>query len=363
MLFYIRALDAFQGLLHCLVKQLKALQNSMPLRVIPVLLLCLITSPSPAQDTSIRFINDWKWEGQASPLLLTLDEGYFAEESLTVSMTPGTGSVDALPLVASGEYQMGSADINSLISWRDQHPDVDMKAVFIIYNEPPFAVLGRPSQGVTGPQDLEGRVLGAPRFDGAYAQWPAFVLANGILEDRVTVKDVSFPEREPMLASGAVDAITGFSFSSYLTLQNNGVPADDISLMLMSDFGLDLYGNAIIVNPAFAADHPEAVKGFLRALVKGFQQTIANPAAAIDHVLTHNDGADRETELQRLIMALGHHIVTPEVRNMGLGNVVEARLQKSIEQLGSINDYASEPTATDVFDASYLPAYEARLVP
>jgi NitT/TauT family transport system substrate-binding protein len=287
-----------------------------------------------AADTKVSFINDWKWEGPAAPLLLALDQNFFAEESLDV----------------------GSADINSLITWRDKNPDVDMKAVYIIYNSPPFAVIGRPSLGVTGPQDLEGHTLGAPAFDGAYAQWPAFVRATGILENRVTIQDVGFPVRETMLASGEVDAITGFSFTSYIGLQKAGVPKSDISLMLMSDFGLDLYGNAIIVNPEFAENNPGAVRAFLRATVRGYKSTIANPTAAIEHVLSRNENSDRETELKRLIMAIGHHIVTDEVRNSGLGDVIDSRLEKSIDQLAEMHKFASKPKASDVFDDRYLPA-------
>ena len=327
-----------------------------------LLLVATLCSSVHAQSTSIRFINDWKWEGQAAPLLLSFDKGYFEQESLDVSLDPGTGSVNAIPKVASGEYHMGSADINSLITWRVENPDVDMKAIYIIYNRPPFAVLGRPSLGVLGPQDLEGNTLGAPRFDGAFAQWPAFVAANGILESRVDIQDVEFPVRESMLAAGDVDAITGFSFSSYVTLQQIGVPTSDISLMLMSDFGLDLYGNAIIVNPQFAADNPAAVKAFLRAAIRGYQETIANPAAAVEHVMSRLDDADAAVELQRLIMAIGHHIVTDEVRQLGLGGVINSRLQKSITQLSDIHDFAQPPMAEDIFDDSYLPTLNARQI-
>jgi NitT/TauT family transport system substrate-binding protein len=318
--------------------------------------LCVFGVTNAAAETKVRFINDWKWEGQAAPLLLALDQGFFSEESLDVTLQIGKGSLDALPKVASGEFDLGSADINSLITWRDKNPDIDLKAIYIIYNSPPFAVIGRPSLGVTGPQDLEGRTLGAPAFDGAFAQWPAFVRANGILEDRVTVEDVGFPVRETMLASGEVDAITGFSFTSYIGLQAKGVPASDISLMLMSDFGLDLYGNAIIVNPEFAESNPSAVRAFLRAAVKGYKSTIANPSAAIEHVLSRNEGSDRETELKRLVMAIGHHIVTDEVRNAGLGDVIDSRLEKSIDQLAQMHDFTAKPKASDVFDDRYLPA-------
>ena len=326
-----------------------------------VLLLCAVASAN-AETTSIRFVNDWKWEGQAAPLLLALDNGYFEQEALDVTLDKGTGSVNAIPQVASGEYDLGSADINSLIKWRAENPDVDMKAIYIIYNSPPFAVLGRPSLGVFGPLDLEGHTLGAPAFDGAFAQWPAFVAANGILEDRVDIVDVSFPVREPMLAAGEVDAITGFSFTSYVTLQQNGVPDDDISLMLMSDFGLDMYGNAIIVNPEFAENNPGVVKAFLRAAVKGYQETIANPAAAVEHVISRVENADTDIELQRLVMAIGHHIVTDEVRSLGLGGVIVSRLEKSIGQLDSIYEFATPLSADDVFDDSFLPALATRQI-
>lgn len=323
----------------------------------------LVGAARAADGTPVRFLNDWKWEGQAAPLLLALDEGYFADEGLDVTLEPGSGSTAALPKVASGEYDMGSADINSLIRWRVENPDVDMKAIYIIYNAPPFAVIGRPSLGVMGPLDLEGHVLGAPGADGAFAQWPAFVRANGILADRVTIEDVGFPVREPMLANGDVDAITGFSFTSVIGLEERGVPPEDISLMLMSDFGLDLYGNAIIVNPDFAEANPAAVRAFLRAAVRGYQRTIANPAAAVSHVLERDPERSEEIELRRLIMAIGHHIVTDEVRAAGLGAVVETRLDKAIAQLAEIHGFEEVPSAADVFDPSFLPELGRRQVP
>ena len=61
-----------------------------------------------------------------------------------------------------------------------------------------------------------------------------------------------------------------------------GVPVDDIVVMLMADHGVNLYGNTIIVNPKFAADNPDAVKGFLRAFVKGLKDTVKDPSTAVE---------------------------------------------------------------------------------
>jgi len=330
-----------------------------------LLLLMVSAGPARAQsgDMPVSVLNDWRWEGQSAPLLLALDEGYFAEESLDVTFDPGAGSVAALPKVASGEYDFGIADINSLVTWRHENPGVDLKAIFMIYNAPPYAVIGRPSLGVTGPLDLEGHVLGAPAADGAFAQWPMFVRANGIFDERVTIEDVGFGERETKLAEGDVDAITGFSFTSMVGLEGEGVPTDDLSLMLMSDFGLDLYGNAIVVNPGFAEREPAAVKRFLRAVTRGYQQTIRDPSTAVSHVLSRVPDASPEIELRRLVMAIGHHIVTDETRQAGLGGVIEQRLDKAIAQLSELQGVEPRPAAAEIFDAAYLPRLELRLVP
>jgi len=122
-----------------------------------------LAASSAYAETTIKFANDWKWEGPAAPLLLALDKGYYSDNGLDVTMDTGRGSLDAIPRVATGTYQIGSADINALIKFRDQNPDLKVKAIFMIYSAPPFAIIGRKSLGVNVPKDLEGKILGAQR--------------------------------------------------------------------------------------------------------------------------------------------------------------------------------------------------------
>jgi NitT/TauT family transport system substrate-binding protein len=332
-------------------------------RLAALALVAALTAGAADAQMKIAFSNDWKWEGPAAPFLLALEKGYFEEEGLDVGMDTGQGSREAIPRVASGTYEMGAADINSLVKFRDQNPELDVKAVFVIYNSPPFAIVGRKSLGVSEPKDLEGRTLGAPAPDGAYAQWKAFVQANGIDPEKVEIENVGFPVREPMLARGEVDAITGYSFSSFINLKANGVPAEDISVILMSEHGLDLYGNVVIVNPDFAEANPEAVEGFLRALVRGFRETVEDPEAAVGYVLANNSVAREEVELERLRMALEDNIVNEEVRENGFGAVDMERLERSIDQIAQTYVFSERPSAEEIFDPSYLPPAEARQVP
>src|SRR5262249_29838041 len=213
----------------------------------------VVGGPAVAQ-TAIKFTLDGKIEGPVAPFVVAVDKGCFKAQGLEVTIDTAAASADAIGRVASGSHDMGFADLNALIKFRDQNPGAPVKAVFMVYNKPPFAIVGRKSRGVTEPKDLEGRKLGAPAVDAAYAQWPIFVNATGIEAAKVTIVNVGGPVRDPMLASGEVDAIAGASFSSAVDLKERGVPPNDINVLLMGDYGVLLYGGAVVVNAKFAEE-------------------------------------------------------------------------------------------------------------
>jgi NitT/TauT family transport system substrate-binding protein len=306
-------------------------------------------------QTSMPFALDWKFEGPAAPYFVAIDKGYFEEAGLTVEITAGQGSLDAIPKVATGAFPVGFADINSLIKFLDQQPDAPVIGAMMVYDKPPFAIVGRKSLGVEEPADLEGRILGAPPPDGAFAQWPIFVAETGIDGDAVTIEPVGFPTREPSLAEGTVDAVTGFSFTSFLNTARLGVPEEDISVILMADHGVDLYGNVIIVNTDFAEANPDAVSAFLEAVAKGWVDTIADPAAAIESLASRNPAMDADLELRRLELALRDTVVTDWVRENGMGTIDADRFANSLEQIKLTYEYQTEPDASRYFTDAYLP--------
>ncbi len=303
----------------------------------------------------IKFSLDWKFEGPSAIFLTSKERGYYKSLGLDVTIDSGKGSRDAIPKVASGTYPLGFADINSVIKFIDQNPNAKVKAIMMVYDKPPFAIIGRKSLGVKTPKDLEGKILGAPAPDGAYAQWKSFVKANGINASKVKIENVGFPVREPMLASGKVHAITGYSFSSFINLASKGVPEEDISLMLMSDYGLKLYGNAVIVNTDFASSNPSLVKSFLAQTIKGMKEMINDPESSIPYVLKYNKIAKAKTETTRLKMAIRDNILTDAVKENGIGSVDMNRLNDSIKQLSETYKFKNKITGSQVFDDSYLP--------
>lgn len=317
------------------------------------------SAPQDAQAEShamaLPFALDWKFEGPSAPYFAAIDNGHFTEAGLNVEITAGSGSLDAIPKVATGAFPVGFADINSLIKFLDQNPGAPVTAVMMIYDKPPFAVIGRKSLGVSEPKDLEGKVLGAPPPDGAWAQFPIFAAENGLDMSTITVEPVGFPTREPMLAEGNVASITGFNFSSYLNLVRLGVPEDDISTILMADYGVDLYGNAIIVNTEWAAENADALKGFLAAVAAGWKDAIADPAAATASLMERNPAADAELEQRRLQMSIDANVMTDYAMESGFGTIDEERLASSVEQIKSTYEFVNAPDVSLYFTEEYLP--------
>lgn len=314
----------------------------------------MLAAPAWA-ETAVPFALDWKFEGPAAPYFVAIDKGFFADKDLTVEISAGSGSLDAIPKVATGAFPVGFADINSLIKFLDQNPDAPVKAAMMIYDKPPFAVIGRKSLGVEAPKDLEGKVLGAPPPDGAWAQFPIFAAENDLDTAAITVEPVGFPTREPMLAEGNVAAITGFSFSSYLNLVRLGVAEDDISTLLMADYGVDLYGNAIIVNTDYAAENPEVIKGFLDAVAMGWSEAIADPAAAIPSLIERNPAADAELEGRRLELAIDANVVTDYASAEGFGTVEADRFASALEQIATTYEFQNMGDLSTYFTDEYLP--------
>ena len=306
-------------------------------------------------ETKVPFALDWKFEGPSAAYFAAIDNGHFKAEGLDVSIEAGAGSVATIPKIATGAFPLGFGDINSVIKFLDQNPGAPVKAIMMIYDKPPFAVVGRKSLGVSAPKDLEGKVLGAPPPDGAWAQFPVFAQETGLDVGAVTVEPVGFPTREPMLAQGNVAAITGFSFSSVVNLKRLGVPEDDISSILMADHGLELYGNAILVNTDWASDNGETVEGFLRAVAKGWTDVIADPAAGIDSLIKRNPAADKGLEQERLQIAIDENVATDYVKANGLGGIDAVRMQAALKQLATTYEFQNAPDASLYFTDAYLP--------
>ena len=319
------------------------------------------TALAPAQAaTPIKFQLDWRFEGPSAFFLLPAAKGYFKDAGLDVTIDAGSGSGGVVQRVASGAYDMGFADIAALMEFQANNPDVANQpvAVMMVYNNTPASVMALKKSGITKPADLTGKKLGAPIFDAGRRSFPLFAKANQIGNVQWTTMDP--PLRETMLVRGDVDAITGFTFTSLLNLEARGVKASDVTVMPYMDYGVKLYGNAIIVSSRLIQQNPEAVRAFLRAFAKGAKEVIAKPGAAIAYVKERDGIVNTALETRRLQLAIDTSVNTSMARAEGFGQVQPTRLSLMASQVSDVYATKSRVKPEAVWNGSFLPTAAER---
>ena len=316
----------------------------------------LVACSSWAQLTPNKFKLDWRFEGPAAMFLVPVAKGYFKDAKVDVTVDAGNGSGGAVTRVASGSYDMGFADLAALMEFHANNPDAPNKpvAVMMVYNNTPASVMALKKSGIKKPTDLSGKKLGAPVFDAGRRAFPIFAKSNNV--DNVAWTAMDPPLRETMLVRGDVDAITGFTFTSLLNIEARGVKAEDVVVLPYADFGVKLYGNAIIASPKLIKENPAAIKAFLLAFSKGMKDVITNPAASIETVKARDGIINTALETRRLQLAIDTVINSPDARAEGFGQVKGPRLSLMASQVSDAFTTKTRVKADEVWNGSFLPA-------
>src|SRR5258707_1947131 len=236
----------------------------------------------PRHPVAIQFSFARPIDASAAPFVLASSRGLLGSEGLAVTTHIASGWMDAIARVAAGDSDFALVDINVLIRFRDKSGAPPVKAVFVLFNKAPYAIIARKSRGIHALSDIEGKTLGVAEGDFSIWFWPALAHQNRIKIASVKQAKFSPAVREPMLSAGQGDAVYGFSYLAGVNLTGRGVPADDLAVFPYADYGCEAYQFAPIVNPAFAAARPEPVKGFLRAAVAGTHLAINAPQRAVE---------------------------------------------------------------------------------
>jgi NitT/TauT family transport system substrate-binding protein len=224
----------------------------------------------------------------------------------------------------------------------------------MVYDQAPFAIVSLKKHGIAKPADLKGKKGASPAFDSTFRLFNVFAKVNNLDSASVTWANVAPQLREPMLARGETEMIAGFSFTSRLSLRGLGVADDEITTLMLRDHGVDMYANAVIVSPDFLKKNPQVVRGFVKATIRAWRETIASPPVAIAALKAREPLTNEAVELQRLTMAIDF-IATDNAKRNGMGDVDPARLQKNIDLVTEGFQLQRKIGPELVFDRGYLP--------
>jgi NitT/TauT family transport system substrate-binding protein len=325
--------------------------------------LAIVAGFAFAQQKSVKFALDFTIQGPQGMFLLANEKNYLQTEGIAMTIDRGFGSGDTVQKVAAGTYDMGFGDINSVIEFNARNPGKEVIGVAMIYNTPPHAIMSIKGKGINSPKDLAGKTLAAPAGDAARRLFPVYAKAIGIDASKVNFVNVDAPLREPTLARGQADAITGFEFTSVLNLKAASIKEEDVNVFMYSDFLPNLYGNAVIVTREYASKNPDTVKAVLRAFTKSWKDTIAKPDEAVAAILKRDPLLNPGLEKERLLRVLKRNIYVRDVELFGFGAVRKDRIGGAIKLISEAFGLPVKLTVDKVFSEAYLPALADRLPP
>ena len=316
----------------------------------------LFTSAAGAEDTTIKFKLGWTTQGSDAAFFVAKDNGYFKEEGLNVVIDKGNGSGATVTHIMSGAYDAGFGDVNAIIQNASTKPEEAPVMVYMIWNQPPFAIVTKKSSGINTIKDFEGHTLGGAQGTPTTRLLPVFVQKNKLEGEKIKISNMAPNLQEPMLIKGDIDAALVFNITSYFNLVlNNQDPDKDYKWFSFGDYGMDLYSNGVMVSRKLLTSNPKAVAGLVRAINKGMMAVAKDQNAGIKAALNFDNQINADVEKRRLQFSFDKLIVSPEMKEIGVGDVKDDRMKRAIGIVVEGYQLARAPAPSEIFSRDFLP--------
>ena len=176
--------------------------------------------------------------------------------------------------------------------------------------------------------------------------------SKGLKADTVKYTNIDPSARVGMLAAKKIPAIETFAMSMPGVVK--AVGAADAQIFLFANHGLALYSNGILVREDYLKAEPDKVKGFVKASLQGWKDSIANPKEAADIVAKHIKGLDAEVVFQEIAI-VNALVSTPDTKAKGLGTIDAKLMADSVDLIAKNTGADGKVAAKDVYDTSALP--------
>lgn len=212
---------------------------------------------------------------QYAPLYVAKEKGYFAAEGFDVDFDYSF-ETDGVALVGANEVPFALVSGDVVLSARAQ--EIPIVYVMEWWQKYPIALVSKQAANITAPEDIVGRNIGVPGLFGAtYVGYSGLLAANEIDPESVQVSEIGFNQVEALLTD-QVEGVMVYNNNEPLQLEALG---EEINVIEVSDY-IDMVANGLVTSEQFAAENPERVRGFVRAFVRGLEDTLADPDEAYE---------------------------------------------------------------------------------
>ncbi len=310
-------------------------------------------SGRPLQKVTVQL--SWLVSGENAGEQEAIDQGYFAQEGLDVTLLPGGPTTNGISQVASGAADIGITSSSPAIMLAASQ-GIPVQAFAVGLQQHPFAFFSLPSDPVRVPQDMEGKTVGIQQ--SAQPLMDALIAKNHL--DKSKIKVVYAGATVASLMTGQVNVIDAWTIDK---AQLAPLPKDAV-VMSLWDTGVKLYALVYFAATKTIQNDPGMLEAFTRALAKGWQYAIAHPQEAGAAVARTASGLVAAQEAET-VQAEGPYMYTATSKATGWGTMDPSIWQQQIDTYSQLGQFSGTvPTVNQVMTTSILDATTAaRMAP
>ena len=227
------------------------------------------------QKTSVRL--KWICQAQFAGYYTAKAENYYEEEGLNVTIDPAGPNISPIQSVVSGINEFGIAGAEQIIAAIDN--GVPIVAIAVIYRETPEALTSKKVLNINEPKDLIGKTVGVVYGDDENL-YRMLLKKNEI--DEKSINEVPAITGISQILTDKVDAKMAYEMNDAVLLELEG---QEVNVLKFRDYGVRVYADTIFTTKELIEQNPEKVKKFVKASLKGWEETINNPEKSIKQLI------------------------------------------------------------------------------
>jgi len=289
---------------------------------------------------------NWIPYGEHAPFYYGVEQGFYEDEGINLTIRPGSGSSRTVEQVAAGKTTVGWADTPPLLLGASQ--GMPIKSIGVFMQNGPASIEFFSNQGIESPADLKGKSVAGTPGDAMYASFPGWLEANGVSEDDVKVVNVDPAGKLAALMEGKADAIMGFFHDQGPTIENES--GDQVDALMYSEWGMNLLGTGLIVHEKTINEDREMLEGFVRATVRSWEAAAEDPQAAAAAMAQM---AEQEPPQKVLVEQLKLTIPLIMGEGMQVGVNDESAWQETIDLMSKYSELEDPAEPSEYWDASF----------